>query len=132
MHIETFKIHVTMKTKLFIPFVLLAIPIIIGIISCKKKAEPVTQPVSSSPALTLKADKTTISLGQEAIITAITTYTNPTFTWSVNTSSTIVGSGSQVRLYASCPSCTGPNEVTCTVSSGSNTASAKITITVNQ
>jgi hypothetical protein len=119
-----------MKTKLFIPLILLAVPIVIGITSCKKKAEPVTPPTTSSPALTLKADKTTISLGQETIITATTTYTNPTFTWSVNTSSTIVGSGSQVRLYASCPSCTGPNEVTCTVSSGSNTASAKITITV--
>ncbi|MBI3502283.1 MAG: hypothetical protein HY063_10865 [Bacteroidetes bacterium] len=118
-----------MKTKLFIPLILLAVPIIIGITSCKKKEEP--QPATvSSPALTLKTDKTTISVGGEAILTATTTYTNPTFTWSVNTSSSIVGSGSQVRLYASCPSCTGPNEVTCTVSSGSNTTSTKITITV--
>lgn len=116
-----------MKTKLFIPLILLAA--VITVTSCKKKEEPVTT-TTSSPALTLKTDKTTISVGGEAILTATTTYTNPTFTWSVNTSSSIVGSGSQVRLYASCPSCTGPNEVTCTVSSGSNTTSTKITITV--
>lgn len=120
----------TMKTKFFIPIILLGSLIIIT--SCKKKEEQVPVTTASSTALTLKTDKTTISVGGEAILTATTTFTNPTFTWSVNTSSTIVGSGSQVRLYASCPSCTGPNEVTCTVKDGSNTASQKITITVNQ
>lgn len=119
-----------MKTKFFIPLLLLCS--FITVTSCKKKEEPVTATTTSSTALTLKTDKTAISVGGEAILTATTTFANPTFTWSVNTSSTIVGSGSQVRLYASCPSCTGPNEVTCTVKDGSNTASQKITITVNQ
>lgn len=118
-----------MKTRLFIPLILLAA--VITITSCKKKEEPATQTTTtSSPALTLKTDKTSITVGGEAIITATTTYSNPSFTWSVNTSSSIVGSGSQVRLYASCPSCTGPNEVTCTVTDGSNSTSQKITITV--
>jgi hypothetical protein len=117
-----------MKTKFFIPLILFAA--VITITSCQKKYEPVTTPTVSSPALTLKTDKTTIQLGQEAIITATTTFTNPTFTWIVNTSSTVVGSGSQVRLYASCPSCTGANDVTCTVKDGSNATSVKITITV--
>lgn len=117
-----------MKTK--ISFALILLAAVITITSCKKKEEPVTPATTSSTALTLKTDKTSIVVGGEAILTATTTYTNPTFTWSVNTSSTIVGSGSQVRLYASCPSCTGANEVTCTVKDGSNTASQKITITV--
>jgi hypothetical protein len=117
-----------MKTKIFFSLILLTA--IVAITSCNKKKEELQPPTSSSPALTLKTDKTTISLGGEAILTATTTFTNPTFTWSVNTSSSIIGSGSQVRLYASCPSCTGSNEVTCTVKDGSNTTSAKITITV--
>lgn len=120
-----------MKTKLFLSLILLAAVITIN--SCKKKEEPQPSTSSSSSALTLKADKTTIQLGQEAIITATTTFTNPTFKWSVNTSSTIIGSGSQVRLYGSCPSCTGLNAVSCTVKdANNNTASSKITIQINQ
>lgn len=117
-----------MKTK--ISFAVILLSAVITITSCQKKYEPVTTNTTSSPSLTLKTDKTTISLGGEAIITATTTFANPTFTWSVNSSSSIIGSGSQVRLYASCPSCTGANDVTCTVKDGSNTTSAKITITV--
>lgn len=120
-----------MKTNTFIGLILLLA--VVTVTSCKKKEE--SEPVdntgtTTTPALTLETDKETISLGEEAIITATTSYTNPNFTWSVNTSSSIVGSGSQVRLYASCPSCTGPNEVTCTVKDGNSTTSAKITITV--
>ena len=120
------------KTVMKHPLILLFLfALFISTISCKKQEEPpVTPSNSTTPALTLEADKKTISLGEQAVITATTSYTNPSFTWSVNTSSSIVGSGSQVKLYASCPSCTGPNEVTCTVKDGSNTTSAKITISV--
>ena len=99
--------------------------------ACNKKAEQVTPPPVSA-TLTLKSDKTTITLGAEAILTATAVNFTPTsYTWSVNTSSSIIGSGSQVRIYASCPSCTGYNEVTCVAKDANNASiTKKITITV--
>lgn len=120
-----------MKTKLFIPLILLAA--VITITSCKKKEETPPANTSSSPSLTLSATNTTINVGGNTPITASVSGASGTisYAWVVNTSSTLTGSGSQVNLYASCPSCTGPNKVTCTITdANNNTASKDITITV--
>lgn len=113
-----------------ISFTLILLATVLIIISCKKKEEP--QPTSPSVSLTLTADKTTMKLGEDTKITAATNATNATFSWSVNTSSTIVGSGSEVRLWGSCPSCTGANEVTCSVTDNDTHqwTKKKITITI--
>lgn len=117
----------TLKT-IGIIFLFLAV-----IVSCKKKEEPETSVNSGTTFsfISLTADTTTIPLGGEVKITANATGDNLTYTWSVNSGSTIIGSGSQVRLNASCPSCVGPNTVTCSVKGGSNATDTKtIIITV--
>lgn len=109
---------------------LLLITVIIA--GCSKKEE--STPANSSPLkVSLSSDYSTIYLGGETPVTATVGGASGTVTysWSVNTSSTIIGDGYKVRLYASCPSCTGPNEVTCTAKDASgNKGSAKITVTV--
>lgn len=124
-----------MKTKCFILFILLVA--VITITSCKKKEESqptVATPVAATPlSLSLSAEKTTISVGGDTKITASATGGSGTinYKWSVNTGSTLNGSGTQVNLYASCPSCTGPNKVTCTITdANNNTLSKDITISV--
>lgn len=123
-----------MKTKLFSALILLAV--LFGT-SCKKKEE--SQPtiatlVAATPlSLSLSAEKTTISVGGDTHITASATGGSGTinYQWSVNTGSTLNGSGTQVNLYASCPSCTGPNKITCTVTdANNNTITKDITVTV--
>ncbi|MBI3520380.1 MAG: hypothetical protein HY062_13645 [Bacteroidetes bacterium] len=123
-----------MKIKYLIRVILLTV--VIMVTSCKKKEN--TQPINSSSSgaftLALSSDKTSINVGSQAVITATASGAsgNVTYTWSVNTSSSITGSGYKVNLYASCPSCTGPNQVTCTAKdANNNSVVTKITITVN-
>lgn len=121
-----------MKTKISFSVILLAA--VITVTSCnKKKDEPVAGTGSSSFSISLTADKTIITLGDQSKITASVSGASGSvnYAWSVNTGSTLTGSGTQVTLYASCPSCTGPNEVTCTATDANNVSVVKkITITV--
>lgn len=125
-----------MKTNLFSIFLVFGIFVAV---SCKKndEAQPDTnssQTVSPVPlSLSLSAEKTTIAVGNDTKITASVSGGNGSvnYNWSVNTNSTLTGSGTQVTLYASCPSCTGPNKVTCRVTdANNNSATQDITITV--
>jgi len=119
-----------MKTlSAFLPIVFIGV--LLSFSSCNKEEQSSSTP--NEITLSLSADKTTIPVGDQAILTATVSGAtgNVTYNWSVNSSSTIIGSGPQVRLYASCPSCTGPNKVTCTVKdSENNTVSKFITINV--
>lgn len=108
--------------------------------SCRKKDEKKPESDSSAATTTtsnfyfsnLTADTTVIPLGGKAVITAAATGDNLTYNWSVNTNSTIIGSGYQVQLHISCPTCASqPNVVTCKVKDANNNSETKtITITV--
>lgn len=100
--------------------------------SCKKSEEAPSD-TNSSFSLSLATNKTSIPLGDQARITpSVSGATgNVVYKWSVNSSSLLTNYGDYVYLIASCPSCTGPNEVTCTAADeGSHLVSEKITISV--
>lgn len=132
-----------MKTKYFLFHIgILALLVTaIPFSSCKKSNEPTpsdtmtTTPPITTPSFSfigLTADTTVIPIGGKAKITANATGSNLTYSWSVNSNSTIMGSGSQVQLHITCPSCASkPNVVTCIAKDAENNSATKtITITV--
>ena len=106
------------------------------ILGCKKKSAPNTNDNNSTNAVkvSLIADKTSIRLGQESVITAYVegAQGSVTYQWEVNTLSNILGGGNTVTFSPCCSSVAGENIVKCTVTDAkSNRGIGQITILVN-
>jgi len=122
-----------MKTKVC----LILYCIIMTLMSCKKKPTPVDNSNNSNTSAVkvyMSADKTTIRLGQEAVITANVEGGSGSYSyeWEVNTLSNLLGSGNSVTLSPCCSSAAGENIVKCNVTdSKGNKGVGQITIIVN-
>ncbi|MBI3502327.1 MAG: hypothetical protein HY063_11085 [Bacteroidetes bacterium] len=124
-----------MKTKLFIPLILLAAAFTM-VISCKKKKqEAPTVPLSYT---SLKAQKDTIFVGNSIQITATATGDNITYSWALTTNpqggssmGDIIGGGATIT-YGTSPCCSGWNTITCKVSDGASSQSKSVTIVVKE
>jgi hypothetical protein len=118
----------TMKTKFFIPLILLAT--VITVTSCNKKKEETTPQPTSTPLsyTSLSAEQTTISYTQNTKVTATATGEGLTYTWTLTGTGNLIGSGYQITYQ---PCCSGQQSITCVVKdSGANQASKSVTITV--
>jgi hypothetical protein len=110
---------------------------IMMLMSCKKKPAPVensNNSNSSAVKVYMNADKTTIRLGQEAVITANVEggRGSLTYDWEVNTLSNLLGSGNTVTFTPCCSSVAGENIIKCNVTdSKGNKGVGQITIIVN-
>lgn len=106
------------------------------ILGCKKKSAPNTNDNHSTSIIkvSLSADKNSIRLGEESVITAVVegAQGSISYQWEVNTLSNILGSGNTVTFSPCCSSVAGENTVKCTVTdSKSNRGIGQITILVN-
>lgn len=107
------------------------------LMSCKKKSAPVdnsNNSNSSAVKVYMNADKTTIRLGQEAVVTANVEGGSGslTYEWEVNTISNLLGSGNTVTFTPCCSSVAGENIIKCNVTdSKGNKGVGQITIIVN-
>jgi hypothetical protein len=110
---------------------------IMMLMSCKKKSAPVdnsNNSNSSAVKVYMNADKTTIRLGQEAVVTANVEGGSGslTYEWEVNTISNLLGSGNTVTFTPCCSSVAGENIIKCNVTdSKGNKGVGQITIIVN-
>ncbi|HPQ09308.1 MAG TPA: hypothetical protein PK995_08790 [Bacteroidia bacterium] len=110
---------------------------IMMLMSCKKKPAPVdnsNNSNSSAVKVYMNADKTTIRLGQEAVVTANVEGGSGslTYEWEVNTISNLLGSGNTVTFTPCCSSVAGENIIKCNVTdSKGNKGVGQITIIVN-
>ena len=98
--------------------------------ACKKQTETQPQGATSTPFeyKTLSAEKTTVTIGKTTKISATATGNGLTYTWSLNGTGDLIGSGYQIT-YSPC--CTGQNRITCVVKdSGGNQVSKSVIITV--
>ena len=124
-----------MKSKFFIPPILLAAAIMIT--SCNKETQP---PATSTPFAytSLKSQSDTIFVGETTTVTATATGSNLAYNWELTTNpqgggslGDIIGNGATVT-YGASPCCTGWNTITCTVSDGLNSQSKSVTIVVRE
>ncbi|GIV28964.1 MAG: hypothetical protein KatS3mg028_0030 [Bacteroidia bacterium] len=106
---------------------------------CKKKPAPTNNENSSVTnngvvKVYMSADKNTIRLGQESVITASVSggEGSLTYQWEVNSIANLLGSGNTVTFSPCCSSVAGDNIIKCTVSdSKGNKGIGQITIVVN-
>lgn len=112
--------------KIMKPIFAIAI-VLMAISGCKKNEE--TKPVSAPLSYTsLTAEQNTISTSQSPKITATATGEGLTYTWTLDGTGSIIGSGYQITYQ---PCCAGQNTINCVVKDlGGNQESKSVTITV--
>lgn len=123
------------KIKSMKTYISILLSSIILVYGCKKKsAPPPNTDTQTSIKVTMSADKTTIRLGQESVITASVqgVNSNSSYQWEVNTISNLLGSGNTVTFSPCCSSVAGENIIKCTVTdSKGNKGVGQISIMVN-
>ena len=100
----------------------------IAISSCKKEGTP--QQPTTIPLVykSLVAENTTVSVTQPPKITATATGESLTYTWTLDGTGNLLGSGNQITYQ---PCCAGQDKITCEVKdAGGNKESKFVTITV--
>ena len=114
-----------MKTSKSILFI---VALVVTINSCKKE-NTTPQPTATPLVYTsLIAENTTITVSQPPKITATATGESLIYTWSLNGTGNLLGSGNQITYQ---PCCAGTNTITCEVKDGGGNKESKfVTITV--
>lgn len=108
-------------------FLIIAI-LTITISSCKKENMTKESTVIPLVYTSLVAENTTISVTQPPKITATATGESLTYTWSLDGTGNLLGSGNQITYQ---PCCAGQNTISCEVKdSGGNKESKSVTIIV--